>query len=89
MDVPARELKLRLGRYLRIARSGKAVRVTHRGKPIVELRPVAGTGDSPLQALVASGQVRPGSGRLAPHAPVPAIRSGSTVILEERESERT
>ncbi|MEO5898160.1 MAG: type II toxin-antitoxin system prevent-host-death family antitoxin [Vicinamibacterales bacterium] len=38
--VGARELKTRLGRYLRRVREGRTVLVTDRGEPIAELRPL-------------------------------------------------
>lgn len=40
-SVSARELKNRLGHYLRVVRQGKAVMVTSRGKPVACLVPVA------------------------------------------------
>ena len=39
--VGARELKMRLGRYLRQVREGKTLIVTDRGEPIAELRPIS------------------------------------------------
>jgi prevent-host-death family protein len=38
--VGARELKTRLGTYLRRVREGRTVLVTDRGEPVAELRPV-------------------------------------------------
>ena len=38
--VGARELKTRLGTYLRRVRAGRTVLVTDRGEPIAELRPL-------------------------------------------------
>jgi prevent-host-death family protein len=38
--VGARELKTRLGAYLRQVREGKTLIVTDRGEPIAELRPI-------------------------------------------------
>ena len=38
--VGARELKTRLGRYLRCVRDGRTILVTDRGEPIAELRPL-------------------------------------------------
>ena len=40
-SVGARELKTRLGRYLRRVREGRSIVVTDRGEPIAELRPIA------------------------------------------------
>ena len=39
--VGARELKTRLGTYLRRVREGRTLLVTDRGEPIAELRPLA------------------------------------------------
>jgi prevent-host-death family protein len=52
----ARELKARLGTYLRRVRQGHTLVVTNRGQPVAELRPVSGTGvDAVLTKLKASG----------------------------------
>ncbi|HEX2163548.1 MAG TPA: type II toxin-antitoxin system prevent-host-death family antitoxin [Thermoanaerobaculia bacterium] len=59
--VGARELKLRLGRYLRQVRSGETILVTERGRPIAELRPLSRSAldlDPRLQRLAATGAVR-------------------------------
>ena len=40
--VGARELKARLGSYLRRVRQGQTLVVTDRGQPVAELRPLAG-----------------------------------------------
>ena len=42
--VGSRELKTRLGTYLELVKKGKTVVVTDRGKPIAELKPIAGGG---------------------------------------------
>jgi prevent-host-death family protein len=39
--VGARELKTRLGTYLREVRRGRTIVVTDRGEPVAELRPIA------------------------------------------------
>src|SRR5262245_49988787 len=39
--VGARELKVRLGTYLRQVRQGRTLVVTDRGQPVAELRPIA------------------------------------------------
>lgn len=57
--VGARELKARLGTYLRRVRQGRTLVVTDRGQPIAELRPIAAdTGtDAVLAKLTAAGSV--------------------------------
>lgn len=88
--VGARELKTRLGTYLRLVRGGVAVVVTERGQPVAELVPVA-TSRPPVRAhlekLAALGEItlaEPG-----PLVDVEPIRIGggsvSKAIIEERE----
>ena len=57
--VGARELKTRLGTYLRRVRQGRTLVVTDRGLPVAELRPLeAGSTRGPLLAkLMAAGAV--------------------------------
>lgn len=59
-EVGARELKTRLGTYLREVRRGRTLVVTDRGEPIAELRPI-GSGmsatDAALAKLKAKGAV--------------------------------
>ncbi len=87
--VGARELKTRLGTYLRRVREGRTVVVTERGRPVAELRPVpAGAGlDATLQRLESVGVVSRGTGqRLATFRAI-ASRGGSVAaaVLEDRE----
>ena len=59
--VGARELKNRLGRYLRQVREGETILVTERGRPVAELRPLPPAAvdlDARLQELAAEGVVR-------------------------------
>lgn len=58
--VGARELKTRLGTYLRRVRQGRTLVVTDRGQPIAELRPIEAAGnriDAVLARLKAAGAV--------------------------------
>ena len=67
--VGARELKVRLGTYLRRVREGQTLVITDRGQPVAELRPItAEVGiDTILAKLEASGSVaRPTRKRLPP-----------------------
>lgn len=88
--VGARELKTRLGTYLRRVREGQRILVTDRGIPVAELRGL-GTGDETregrLQRLEAAGLVsRPARGLLGP---LRAVRSSGAsalqAVLEDRE----
>ncbi len=52
LAVGARELKTRLGSYLRQVRQGRTLTITDRGEPVAELRPIRATGTS-LRARLA------------------------------------
>ena len=87
--VGARELKARLGTYLRRVRQGRTLVVTDRGQPVAELRPVdAGTGvDAVLAKLKAAGAVtRTTDKPLRPFRHIES-RGGSAAaaVLEDRE----
>jgi prevent-host-death family protein len=87
--VGARELKTRLGGYLRAVRSGATILVTERGEPVAELRPApraAASLESRLNELAARGIVSRGTGRpLPPFAPIRAAgRSTSHIIRADR-----
>ena len=88
--VGARELKTRLGSYLREVRGGRTIVVTDRGEPVAELRPIVleEAGDAArLDRLVALGRLSRVSKASLP--PFRAIRgrgpSLSKAIVEERE----
>lgn len=87
--VGARELKVRLGTYLRQVRQGRTLVVTDRGQPVAELRPVAAaTGvEAVLAGLEARGVVtRPTRKRLAPFRGVESRGASlSAAVLEDRE----
>lgn len=86
----SRELKTRLGGYLRRVRRGETLLVTDRGEPVAELRPLA-TGasdhDAGLAALEALGVVtRNPKARLAPFRPLRSSgRPVSEAVIEGRE----
>lgn len=88
--VGARELKTRLGTYLRQVCRGATLVVTERGEPVAELRPIpAGEGDieKRLHELATLGILaRENSGPLVPFAAIPN-RGGllSEAIREDRE----
>ncbi len=54
--VGARELKTRLGTYLRRVRDGRTVLVTDRGEPIAELRPLPRDASVPAVLLKLSSK---------------------------------
>lgn len=88
--VGARELKTRLGSYLREVRRGRTIVVTDRGEPVAELRPIvlAETGDTArLDRLVALGRLsRVSKMPLSPFRPIRRKGSSlSSAIVEGRE----
>jgi prevent-host-death family protein len=87
--VGARELKTRLGGYLRAVRAGATILVTERGEPVAELRPVRRSSrdlGSRLDEVAALGILTRGSGeQLSEFEPLEcAGRPVSEALLEER-----
>lgn len=88
--VGARELKTRLGRYLRQVQDGETILITERGRPVAELRPLSPAAtelDVQLQKLAAQGVVRLPTRRKLPTIrlvtlPGPPL---SQTIVEDRE----
>ena len=85
--VGARELKVRLGTYLRQVRQGRTLVVTDRGQPIAELRPIAEdtTTDAVFAKLKAQGVVTRPTTRLGAFRSI--SRSGpllSGAVLDDR-----
>lgn len=73
--VGVRELKTRLGAYLRDVMAGATLVVTQRGRPVAELRPIAATaltGEPALDRLVGAGLLSHGGGELTPFSPATA-----------------
>ena len=89
--IGARELKNRLGTYLRQVREGATIVVTDRGKPVAELRavsPAKTDEEARLQELVASGLLAPRTGRKLTERRKPIRIAGpplSETIIEDRE----
>ena len=87
--VGARELKTRLGTYLRRVREGRTVLVTDRGEPIAELRPLSHDASVPAALLKLSSQravTLPVRTSMAAFRPIQSRgRSLSESVLEDRE----
>jgi len=87
--IGSRELKTRLGGYLRQVRQGRTLVITDRGEPVAELRPVRRSGDdhAALERLQLLGTVTRQEDRpLAPFRPVRSRGSPiSEAILEDRD----
>ena len=88
--VGARELKTRLGTYLREVSRGRTIVVTERGEPVAELRPIRRSGnreEARLEELVALGILTRTSKK--PLAPFKAVKvKGAPVsetVIEDRE----
>jgi len=74
--VGARELKTRLGKYLRAVAGGATLTVTERGRPVARLTPIPHdevTNDQALEELAALGTVSRANGE--PFPTVRAVRS--------------
>ena len=87
--VGARELKTRLGTYLRRVREGVTLIITDRGRPVAELRPLAEAAyaeEEALLELAGKGIVTLGTGKLPRRTPI-RIDGGSLAaqIIKDRE----
>jgi prevent-host-death family protein len=90
--IGSRELKNRLGRYLRMVRNGEAILVTDRGKPFARIVPLAPSHeeetdiDKILRQLEAEGHLRLGTGVFRRIKPIRVKgKPLSKMILEDRE----
>ncbi|HXO20638.1 MAG TPA: type II toxin-antitoxin system prevent-host-death family antitoxin [Thermoanaerobaculia bacterium] len=88
--IGARELKMRLGTYLRQVQEGTTIVVTERGRPVAELRPVPlgkTEEEARLDELAALGALQRGTGGpLKPLTPIQvAGRPLSETLLDDRE----
>ncbi len=89
--VGSRELKNRLGRYLRAVRAGQSLIITDRGKPVAKLTPPsdAQPEENELQArlkeLEAQGLIRLAQKPLGKFRPVKSRgKPASQMIIEDR-----
>ncbi|MGQ9554425.1 MAG: type II toxin-antitoxin system Phd/YefM family antitoxin [Anaerolineae bacterium] len=81
--VGARELKARLGRYLKIVREGGTVVITDRGQPVGRIVPAqAPVEEAQLRALVEAGLVEWGGEALAPLEPPAKLLPGGKTVAE-------
>ncbi len=88
--VGARELKTRLGTYLRQVKKGVTLVVTERGEPVAELRPLqkstAGEGARLDELVSAAMLTRESNGPLRRIRPISnAGRPVSDAVVEDRE----
>jgi prevent-host-death family protein len=87
--VGARELKVRLGKYLRRVRQGHRLVITDRGQPVAELRPIEGgsAAEAILAELEARGAVTRPTRKTFPDFR-PIVNRGrpvSDAVVEDRE----
>lgn len=90
--VGARELKTRLGRYLKRVRRGHSFIITDRHEPVAELRPL-GQDSSPvdirLAAMAALGVITlPSSRRLSAFAPLSSKGALASDLIRRDRDER-
>ena len=90
-EIGVRELKQTLSETLRAAGRGELIRVTLRGRPLVDIVPAGvSAGDDRLRQLVAAGRVVPLVRSRPDRAPllVSSARLASELVLAERDLER-
>jgi prevent-host-death family protein len=98
LTVNIAQLKNRLSAYLDLVRRGEEIIVRDRSRPIAKIIPLSSTADyeEEERALIASGQLRPGSGRADPAfwasfwtAPAPHIpaRRAAKAVREDRDED--
>ena len=81
----AKELKNRLGRYLKRVKEGGTLVVTERGKPIARIVPLDLAPESKLKLMEELGLLVPPEGELVPAEPlVTPKRSISEILIEDR-----
>lgn len=92
--VGSRELKNRLGRYLKLVGKGETLIVTDRGKPVARLIPTDPNGDTGtdrsvddvLKHLEAEGHLKLGTRPFRPFKPVRLKgKPLSKIVLEDRD----
>lgn len=87
-EIGVRELKQSLSETLQAVSRGEQVRVTRRGRPLVDIVPAgASAAGDPIRELVAQGRVTPPSRGRPARAPKPrrAKQSASALVIAERE----
>lgn len=90
-EIGVRELKQSLSETLRAAGRGELIRVTLRGRPLVDIVPAGvSAGDDRLRRLIAAGRVVPPVKSRPDRAPRPArsARLASELVLAERDAGR-
>ena len=90
-SIGIRELRQHASRYVAMAKAGRRIAVTDRGKLVAYLVP-AEEPTSNFQRMVAAGQVRLASGSILDHLPPPPAEPGEKsafeALMEMRDEER-
>jgi prevent-host-death family protein len=90
-SIGIRELRQHASRYVAMAKAGRRIAVTDRGKLVAYLVP-AEEPTTTFQRMVAAGQVKPATGNILDHLPPdpaePGERPLSKVLQEMRDEER-
>jgi prevent-host-death family protein len=83
------ELKAKLSSVVKRVEKGERVRVTRRGRPVVDIVPVE-TADEQRERMIAEGRITPATAPMDRNPPPPRKtgRSASAIILAEREEDR-
>ena len=90
-SVGPRELKTRLGKYIRAVRGGATFVVTERGEAVAELRPIETQRDldSVLDHMAACGMLSVGTGEvLPPFSPIPVRGAAVSKTIREQRGDR-
>lgn len=88
--VPSRELKNRLGKYLKLVKEGETVRITDRGRPIACIVPLGSQeseADRMMARLISKGGITFGSGLPIAQQPPARMRAGKSIadmVAEDR-----
>jgi prevent-host-death family protein len=83
-----RQLKARLGNYMRQVKAGATLIITERGKPVGRIIPIGSSVESRTQELIQAGLVAWSGRKLTDTAPVARTQGRRTVaelLLENRE----
>ena len=91
-SIGIRELRQNASKYVALAKAGKRVPVTERGKLVAYLVPAEEATMTTFQRMVAAGQVTLATGNILDHLPPipaePGERLLSEVLREMRDEER-
>lgn len=91
VTVASRELKNRLGKYLRLVRAGETIQITDRGKAFARVLPAASPEQQEtaelLSNLLRKGGITLGAGRFAGKARPTVLKPGKSIarmVAEDR-----